>query len=80
MKLSSELLLKVGVPLVGLLFACNIYFVKGLVDQVNQIPVLSEQVRSIQSQMPNISQMRTDVVVLQNKVTELREDIKRGRL
>jgi hypothetical protein len=80
MKLSSEILLKVGVPLVGLLFACNIYFVKNLVDQVNQIPVLSERIGFIQTQMPNISQMRTEVEVLKNKVTELREDIKRGRL
>jgi hypothetical protein len=71
------MLFKVGGSVLALLLGANIYFVKRLVDSVDEIPSMKEKLVQFERTMPNYTELRVEVAVLKYEIKDLREEIKR---
>lgn len=79
----NEWVHKFGVWVVGTLMAGNLFFIRGLVDSIEQssaaVYQLQSQVSNLQESTKGMMELRIDVAILKSNLNELKQAInKRG--
>lgn len=77
----EDILKKFGFWVIGLLFAGNIFFVRGLVDTIEHssgsVAELKSDVRELRKETVGLTDLRIEVAILKSKFEELNAAIRK---